>query len=761
MELSEWLRTVTPRINEGTGNWEVFDMSTCEWIDTKINAKGTGMYVTEIADESGWMLHINAKNEETGAFEMKEIFLPAMPAYGMSLVYRSMSKDNQPETIYSLYDKDGKEMLLTADAVINFKLYGNNIEAYTNEENRDKWSFFYDVYQTTKAAASVNVASWEIEAQGNNIFNLAVATNVSAFANGANYKASLNVAFDNGNNTNSAASDYFNMQTVAITTEDVHAIIANEDKNTVKEQPYVALNKKQFSFVYNEELKLAEKIFAGYSIDAPKEENQLLPFEEVTLKFATKDANEKLFLVDANGTVSVNPIYDASVAIDYVCTMTVSFYLDGEKIRDDEEFTVKAERDEPLPVEEGVMYNADGNATFQLQWSNTEASSMPVELHKGTTSLYSQFNGRDAFIASIEAANLQTKNFSLYSFDKETNMYTILPGVTLTWTKGATPAEDKLIVNAVANAYAAEDTYYVSDATDETLAEKPAIHTNSIPVKITLGVDLYKGTVTPNPLFIVNKLARVNGIANNGTHSMKADLASRFTIDEELEVEFRFVMFDDPTDPDDLTYVDVDQLTYDGITIDLTSEGEISIANPQRGVELNDLRDIDVVIVPVGYPEKGEKALINGDFKVRFENPVDANSIKVKTVASQSGKSGYASFDLANIIQEMKDVFGNNIILKGEIVDENATVTEAKGTNWANTYGIIAKPSISLADVKFSAEGTTDKALREYFRIQGNNLIFESGIIPERPITITVTPVVETYWGTIKVAPISFQLSVN
>ena len=58
-------------------------------------------------------------------------------------------------------------------------------------------------------------------------------------------------------------------------------------------------------------------------------------------------------------------------------------------------------------------------------------------------------------------------------------------------------------------------------------------------------------------------------------------------------------------------------------------------------------------------------------------------------------------------------------------------------------------------------EGTTDKALREYFRIQGNNLIFESGIIPERPITITVTPVVETYWGTIKVAPISFQLSVN
>ena len=241
---------------------------------------------------------------------------------------------------------------------------------------------------------------------------------------------------------------------------------------------------------------------------------------------------------------------------------------------------------------------------------------------------------------------------------------------------------------------------------------------------------------------------------------MKADLASRFTIDEELEVEFRFVMFDDPTDPDDLTYVDVDQLTYDGITIDLTSEGEISIANPQRGVELNDLRDIDVVIVPVGYPEKGEKALINGDFKVRFENPVDANSIKVKTVASQSGKSGYASFDLANIIQEMKDVFGNNIILKGEIVDENATVTEAKGTNWANTYGI-DKPSISLADVKFSAEGTTDKALREYFKIQGNNLIFESGIIPERPITITVTPVVETYWGTIKVAPISFQLSVN
>ena len=739
---SEWLRTVAPRISATTGNWEVFDLDQNKWVDTKISAAGTDMYVTEVADKSGWMLHTTVNGEK------REIFLPAVPATGLTLSYRSMSEDSdEPEYIYSLYDEEGV-MLLTGNTTINFKLFGNNIEA-----NKEKLDFFYDVYKT-KAAAGLTVVGEPVLTKEENkssvdCYNVAVATQVVNFEAGQNYKASLNVVYAD-NSSNSAASEYFNVQTKAISIDQICAIVNNEDKEA--EQKYVKLTEGQvFDFVYTDELDLSKEILAGYADETGVD---LLPFDEVKVEYAKVKDEKDLFVLDENGVIKVNDEYDLSVAINYVCEMTVSFQV-GDKEPIVENFKVTAVRDEPLPAEEAVMYDENGNSTMQLQWSNKEDAKIErvIELHKGANSLYSQFNGRDQFIASIGGSSVSEKTFYLYGLNDQ-EQYKRVNGVELKWTKGDIPANDVLIVRVDPTTYVAETKYYVSDAAEETLAEQPALHENSIPVSITLGVDLYNAAVTANPLFIVNGVATIDGVTsiegNEGKHVMKADLASKFTITG-ADIEF-VCKFADPEEEAlkaGLVKENDDKLTFGGAEIVLAN-GEISINGT---IDLDELPNIRIIIEPKNASENLTH-LTNNTCEIDFVNPIDKENITLKKIDNISVSAGVVSFDLNNFVQEMKDVYGHVIITKGEIVKGDAT---KKTINWSNTYEVELL-DITEADIKYSAVGNTSESLAENFTIENNVLSLTGGIKPTSEIKITVTPKVSTKWGTITLAPIEFSV---
>ncbi len=733
---SEWLRTVAPRINETTGNWEIFDLDQNKWVDTEISAAGTDMYVTEVADKSGWMLHATVNGEAT------EIFLPAMPASGLSLVYRSMAADpaNTPESIYSLYDNDGV-MRLTSTTDICFKLFGNNIE-----ENQENFTFFYDVYQTTKAGETkLEVVGKPIieKDKEQDFYTVTVKTQASNFALGANYKTSLNIAYaSEDNNSNVASSEYFNIQTAAIVyPRDVYALLE-------KGKEYVALDEQTIEFVYNEGLNLLDTIYPGFT---ENKKAALLPFEEVKAEFTIVEEDEttaELFSISEDGVVTAgNSENDPSAAINYDCEMNVRFYFEqngAEVTVATENFLVKAVRAaEPLP-EAVVMYNKAGGSEFQLAWSSLEAPKAEIALHTLETGLYAQFGGRDGFIEHCVATPSEPTTFYLYSLNND-NEYELLNGATLTWKAGATAIQDVFEVNVEKNTVVKNGTYYVHAS--NTLADptkRPNITTSyAVPVAIKLGVDL-EGSVTPNPYSVDEEgNVTVQGVtaeyATYGTHEMTANLNEIFMATPAFELKYTIA----EDQAEDIAAFSEDELYIEPIE---TKDGiDYMIRfNPNDPVDLEKLSSVKIKIEPVGYT--GDKYLNGlqegGIAELRFQNPI-SQIVSYNTIADIPSTQSTV-VDLSGLVKEVRDLKGHLLVQNGKVVgyatDEKTEAVLTK--DWASTYGITQESLKLTVNIPEYAQG--------FFSFDGDKLTYTSGLTIHKDIEITVTSEITTKWGTIK-----------
>ena len=743
---SEWLRAVTPRISEKTGNWEVFDMDKNAWVDTEISAAGTDMYVTEVADKSGWMLHTTVNGEAT------EIFLPAMPASGLSLVYRSMAADpaNTPESIYSLYDADGV-MRLTSTTDICFKLFGNNIEA-----NQENFTFFYDVYQTTKAGETkLEVVGKPVieKDKAQNFYTVTVKTQASNFALGANYKTSLNIAYaSEDNNSNIASSEYFNIQTAAIVyPHDVYALLE-------KGKEYIALDEQTIEFVYNEGLNLPDTIYPGFT---ENKKAALLPFEEIKAEFTIVEEDEttaELFSISEDGVVTAgNSENDPSAAIKYDCEMNVRFYFEqnGAKVTvATENFLVKAVRAaEPLP-EAVVMYNKDGGSDFQLAWSSLEAPKAEIALHTLETGLYAQFGGRDGFIEHCVATPSEPATFYLYWLNDD-NEYELLDGATLTWKAGATAIQDVFEVNVEKSVVVEDRTYYVH--TSNTLADptkRPNITTSyAVPVAIKLGVDL-KGSVTPNPYSVdAEGNVTVQGVTAEystfGTHEMTANLNEIFMATPAFELKYTIA----EEQADDIAAFSEDELYIKPVETEDGMDYMIYF-NPEKPVDLEHLSAVKIKIEPVGYTgDKYLNGLQDGGYaELKFQNPI-SQTVLYNTIADIPSTESTV-VDLSGLVKEVRDLKGHLLVQNGKVVgyttDEKTEAVLTK--DWASTYGITQEGLKLTVNIPEAAQG--------FFTFENNQLTYTSGLTIHNDIKITVTSEIETKWGTIKAANVaSFKVT--
>ena len=729
------------------------------WVDTEINARGTDMYVTEVADKSGWILWINEKMTD-GTFKAREIFLPAVPATGLTLVYQSMAEDSDmPELIYSLYDKeDDNAMLIAGTGVINFKLFGNNIE-----NNKDNFEYFYDFYQTTKAVTpELEVIGEPVITAQNGYYIVAVETSAKNFVveegatESVNYKASLNVSYSS-EMSGTAASEYFNICTKAIDKSDVHAIFEQ------KKADFIKLSEPEIAFVYTESLHLPDTIYPGFTENGKE---TVLPFKEVKPEFAIVEETEsaKFFNVTEEGTVTAQNIdNDPSAAVDYNCHMTVRYYFmqDGEKVylTEAEPFTVKAVRAEkPLP-EAMVMYDVEGNQNIVLPWSNTEDQSVQIALHEAEFGLYGQVGGRDEFIKNCT----DTKYYRLYRYDEKNEEYVVVPRVTLTWTEkpAATTSSDALVLNVTTGAPdympILNGTYYVTEATQGSaptspLAEMPNFTAKcAVPVTINLTVDL-NAKVIPNEYWVENGQVIVRGefVAGaptvDGTHEMKADLSTVFTAEPELTLEYALA---------EEQAEDIAELIENGdLTLDENGNIELAKNSTLDGevVDPDNLSAVKIVIKPVGYT--GENTLNGGNAELRFRNPI-SKKIVAKEIKDISETAESVVFDLSKLVQGLNDVRGHAIISKGEIVVTNATATPAtKG--WAATYGITAIPTITMDDI------VIPENVRDAFSFdEGTQTLTydNSAITLTKDIVISVTPKITTAWGTFAVSePVTFKV---
>lgn len=748
---SEWLRTVAPRINEETGNWEVFDMDANAWVDTEINARGTDMYVTEVADKSGWILWINEKMTD-GTFEAREIFLPAVPANGLTLVYQSMAEDSDmPEYIYSLYDKEeDNAMLIAGTGVINFKLFGNNIE-----NNKENFKYFYDFYKTTKAVTpELEVVGKPVVTAQNGYYTVAVETSAKNFVveegetESVNYKASLNVSYS-AEMSGTAASEYFNIRTKAIDKSEVHAIFEEKEDEFVK----LSMVTEPIEFVYTESLNLPEVIYPGFTENGVE---TVLPFKEVKPEYEIVEETEsaKFFSVSEEGVVTAENIdNDPTAVINYTCHMTVRYYfVNGEEkvyLTEEEPFVVKAVRaEEPLP-EAVVMYDVEGNQNIVLSWSNTEKQSVEIALHETETGLYGQVGGRDAFIANCT----DVTTYRLYRYDEENDQYVVVPRVTLTWTEkpAGSMSEDNMTLTVTTGTPdympILNGTYYVTatPASQSPLAEMPNFTAKcQVPVTINLTVDLDAQVVADKYYVDANGRAIVRGVydAATFTHRMEGNLSQIFSVTPDMAIYF---VLDPEKQAEDIAEL-IEKNAIELITnsegdylIKLAKDATLGEGKDEVTVNPDNLSAVKVDIIPVGYD--GEKVLENNVAEIVFKNPIDKESVvyNSKLVKEIKETADDASFDLTKVVETLSDVYAHKIIDKREYTD------------WAEESGYgLEVLDITMDDITYSTG---------VFRLDGQKLIYTRGdILLQEDIVITVTPKVQSNWGTFELKPLTLKV---
>ncbi len=153
----EWLLSlagVSPKIDEQTGNWLVYDVKTKTWVDTKVNAAGTDLYVVKAAEPiQGWTLYIKEQKEDgTFSEDYVKIFMPGAATYVTSLVhlpnsisakygdviffpviatdYEKINEETKKTYTYDVVKKEKYATLYKGWAEIEYAVNPNSVSAY-------------------------------------------------------------------------------------------------------------------------------------------------------------------------------------------------------------------------------------------------------------------------------------------------------------------------------------------------------------------------------------------------------------------------------------------------------------------------------------------------------------------------------------------------------------------------------------------------------------------------------------------------------
>ena len=257
-------------------------------------------------------------------------------------------------------------------------------------------------------------------------------------------------------------------------------------------------------------------------------------------------------------------------------------------------------------------------------------------------------------------------------------------------------------------------------------------------------VDLDAQVVADKYYVDANGRAIVRGVydAATFTHRMEGNLSQIFSVTPDMAIYF---VLDPEKQAEDIAEL-IEKNAIELITnsegdylIKLAKDATLGEGKDEVTVNPDNLSAVKVDIILVGYD--GEKVLENNVAEIVFKNPIDKESVvyNSKLVKEIKETADDASFDLTKVVETLSDVYAHKIIDKREYTD------------WAEESGYgLEVLDITMDDITYSTG---------IFRLDGQKLIYTRGdILLQEDIVITVTPKVQSNWGTFELKPLTLKV---